>query len=77
MEPWGATYSMISTPTMSFITPFGMVCTLHFLQCTAFPLAPYKLLPSITFYARVIFFLFVSLFQISSHTFFVGLWELV
>ena len=34
MEPWGAdhpTYSVISTPTMSFITPFGMVCTLHFL----------------------------------------------
>ena len=25
---------MISTPTMSVITPFGMVCTLHFLQCT-------------------------------------------
>ena len=24
---------MISTPTMSFITPFVMVCTLHFLQC--------------------------------------------
>ena len=25
-------YSVISTPTMSFITPFGMVCTLHLLQ---------------------------------------------
>ena len=25
-------YSMISTPTMSFITPFGMVCALH-LEC--------------------------------------------
>ena len=37
MEPWGAnhyTYNVISTPTMSFITPFGMVCTLHFLQCS-------------------------------------------
>ena len=24
---------MISTPMVPFITPFGMVCTLHFLQC--------------------------------------------
>ena len=23
---------MINTPTVPFITPFGMVCTLHFLQ---------------------------------------------
>ena len=37
MEPWGANHTiirMISTPTVPFITPFGMVCTLHFLQCT-------------------------------------------
>ena len=27
-------YSVISTPTMSFITPFDMVCKLHFLQCS-------------------------------------------
>ena len=36
MKLWGANhpnYSVISTPTMSVITPFGMVCTLHFLQC--------------------------------------------
>ena len=25
-------YSVIRAPTVSFITPFGMVCTLHFLQ---------------------------------------------
>ena len=31
-------YSVISTPTMSIITPFGMVCTLHFLQCMLFQL---------------------------------------
>ena len=33
MELWGTNhldYCVISTPTMSFITPFGMVCTPHF-----------------------------------------------
>ena len=33
MELWGANhpnYSVINTPTMLFITSFGMVCTLHF-----------------------------------------------
>ena len=26
-------YGVIRAPTVSFITPFGMVCILHFLQC--------------------------------------------
>ena len=26
-------YSVIRAPTVSFISPFGMACTLHFLQC--------------------------------------------
>ena len=36
MELWGTNhpdYCVISTPTMSFITPFGMVCTPHFTVC--------------------------------------------
>ena len=33
MTLWGTIMRMISTPTVPFIIPFGMVCILHFLQC--------------------------------------------
>ena len=29
-----STFTHCKTPSMSFITPFSVVCTLHFLQCT-------------------------------------------
>ena len=37
MTLWGANDTMmriINTPMMSFITPFSVVCTVHFLQCS-------------------------------------------
>ena len=37
MTLWGANHtnsSLVSTPTVLFNTPFGVVCTLHFLQRT-------------------------------------------